>query len=329
VSRETRTVRPFRTGALEKSLDGVRLRFGEHECEPASSIFVADPVTFARNRGEIVWAEPEGFTDFKRRLTRGVERLDLNPSAVGLLVTASTTFIRRTEIVLECPLGDLDSLKRVALLTRSERPIALRTGFHGAVVEVYLLLLQRLPERPLQPWRKGTWLARAKFRINVDQGAALFRLTPLDNEQRELLGIPPKAVRYVDLDDFDVLEDLSNSSPPPFYVDEECLTQLSVRQSSPVGVALQGQFVHDFIAAVLWHSALYATDLEIESRHWDDVEDSLLGRVLRFAAGPGASEENLQILLKQVCSRPEHVLAKAEHAIDLGRHLLAGLEAQS
>lgn len=327
MSRETRTIRPFRTGSLEKSLDGVRLRFGEHECEPASSILVTDPVTFARNRAEIIWAAPEDFTDFKRTLTHGVEQLDVDPSAVGLLVTASTTFIRRTEIVLECPLGDINSLDRVTLLTRSERPIALRTGFHGAVVEAYLLLLRPLPSRPLQPWRKGTWLARARFRIDVDRGAALFRLTPLDNEKRRMLGIPLRSVRYVDLDDFNVLEDLSNCSPPPFYVDEECLAQLSVRQSSPVGVALQGQLVHDFVAAVLWHSALYATDLGLESMVWDDVDGSLLGRVLRFAAGPGASDPNLQILLKEVCSRPEQVLAKVEHAIDLGAHLLAGLEA--
>ena len=326
MSRETRTVRPFRSRSLENVLDGVRFRFGEEECEPGGSILVDDPETFARNRGEIIWAPVDDFAVFKRRVRESSVRLEVDPSALGLLVTASTTFIRRTQIVLLRSLDDLESLDRVTLITRSERPIALRTGFHGAVVEAYVLLLRRLPRRPLQPWRKGTWLARAKFTIDVDRGAELFRLTPLDNERRVELGIPEKAMRYVDLEDHDLLEPFGNSGPPRFYVDEKCLAHLSARHSSTVGVALQAQLVHDFVAAVVWHSAVNAAELEINTRSWDDIEDSLLGRVLRFAAGPSASVEDKQMLLKTACTKPEQVLAKVEHFIDIGKHLLIPLE---
>jgi len=353
VSRETRTIRPFHTGSLDNVLDGVRLRFGEQECAPAASILVDDPETFARNRGEIIWAAADEFPDFKRSLREGVERLGVDPSALGLLVTSSTTFIRRTQILLRLPLDDLESLDRVTLLTGAvrgdslgardnpesvdrvaplsptERPTALRTGFHGAVVEAYVLLLRQLPRRPLQPRRKGTWLARANFRIDVDRGAELFRLTPLDSDKRTELGIPTKAVRYVDLEDQDLLEAFGHSPPPPFYVDEEFLAHLGARHSSPAGVALQGQLVHDFIAAVVWHSAANAAELELETRSWDDIEDSLLGRVLRFAAGPGASGEDKQMLLTTIQRRPEQILARAEHAIDMGKHLLAPLEAET
>lgn len=327
MSRETRTVRPFHSGSLENALDGVRFRFGDEECEPGGSMLVDDPETFARNRGEIIWAPTDHFAEFKRRIRESTATSDVDPSALGLLVTASTTFIRRTQIVLLRSLNDLESLDRVTPITHSERPIALRTGFHGAVVEVYVLLLRRLPRRPLQPWRKGTWLARAKFTIDVDRGTELFRLTPLDNEKRAELGIPEKALRYVDLEDYDLLEPFGNSEPPRFYVDERWLAHLSARHSSPVGVALQAQLVLDFIAAVMWQGAVNAAELEVDTRSWDDVEDSLLGRVLRFAAGPSASAEDKQMLLKTARTKPEQVLAKVEHVIDIGKHLLIPLEA--
>ena len=329
MSRETRTVRPFRTAALESALDGVRLRFGEEECEAAARILVDDPETFAISRGEIIWAPGNDFAAFKRTLTEGAERLGVDPSELGLLVTATTTFIRRTQIIFDCSLADLESLERVTLITPSERPAALRTGFHGAVVEAYVLLLRGLPKRPLQPWRKGTWLARARFTIEVDRGAELFRLTPLDDEKRAELDIPDKAMRWVDLDDYDPLEPLRDLGPPRFYVDETCLAHLRVRHSSPIGVALQAQLVHDFIAAVVWYSAVNASEQEVNAHSWDDIEDSLLGRVLRFAAGPRASVEDKQMLLKTACTKPEQVLAKVEHAIDIGKHFVASLGAES
>ena len=43
-----------------------------------------------------------------------------------------------------------------------------------------------------------------------------------------------------------------------------------------------------------------AGEADVEARSWEDVEESLLGRVLRFVAGAGASRDEKQLLLKQV-----------------------------
>ncbi len=326
MSKETRTVRPFRTAALGAILDGIILRFGKRECAAAGSIVVDDPGEFTRSRGEIIWAQDDEFDEFKRALRAGAAELGIDTSALCLFITASTTYLKRTQEVFRCPLDNLESLERVTLITPHDRPAALRTGFHGAVIDTYLLLLRELDKRALFPWRKGTWLSRAKFRVDVEKGAEMYRLTPLDDARRAQLGISPRAIRYIDLGDTDILAPYGDFAPPRFYVDEECLAQLDARHSSPTGVALQAQLVQDFIAAVLWYSAANDDECDLDAKSWEDIEDSLLGRILRFVAGPGASAEDKKTLLKTLGSNPEQVLARAEHAIDIRKYILTALE---
>ena len=256
----------------------------------------------------------------------GASDLDVEPSALGLLAVASTSYIKRSEIVYHRPLSELDDLQRVTSITDGQRPVPFRTGFHGATLEVYVLLLRQVEKRPLRPWRKGTWISRAKFRIDVEKGAALFRPIPLDDEARERLGLPSGAVRYVDLDDHDVLAPFEDSEPPRFYIDADLLNRLGAHQNSPAARAIQAQLAQDFIAAVV-HRA--AGEAQLDTHAWEDVESSLLGRVLRFTAGSGASRDDRQLLLKQVKDNAERTLARTEHAIDVRKALIDSLEADS
>ena len=326
MSLESRTVRPFHSTSLDEVLTSTTFHFGNQVCDANAGIAVADPETFTRNRGRVVWA-PEGeFEDFKGALLQGASDLGVELSALGLLAVASTSYIRRSQVVHRWPLTDLESLDRDTAITEGERPVALRTGFHGAAVEVYLLLLQELEKHPLRPWRKGTWISRAKFRINVDKGAVLFRPIPLGDEERDRLDLPSGTVRYVDLEDHDLLEPFGESEPPRFYIDAGFLRQLGARQTSPIALAIQAQLVQDFMAAVI-HRA--ASETEVDTRSWEDIEDSLLGRVLRFAAGAGASRDDKQLLLKQVSKSPGRMLARIEHAIDIQKRLIDSLETGS
>lgn len=326
MSFESRIVRPFHRSSLDEALTSTTFHFGDQLCEANAGIAVTNPETFARSSGRIVWAPKGEFDDFKSALVEGALNLGVDLSALGLLAVASTSYIKRSQVVHRRPLSDLDGLDRVTIITLGERPVALRTGFHGATVEVYLLVLRELEKRPLRPWRKGTWISRAKFRIDVEKGAVLFRPIPLDDKERDRLGLPTGTVRFVDLDDHDILEPFGESEPPRFYIDADFLRRLGARQTSPIALALQAQLVQDFVAAVV-HRAAGETD--VETRSWEDIEDSLLGRVLRFAAGAGASPDDRQLLLKQVSENPERMLARAEHAIDIRRQLIDSLQIES
>lgn len=326
MSFESRIVRPFHRTPLDEILVSSSFQFGDQECEADAGITVADPESFARSSGRIVWA-PEGeFEDFKEALRRGAPDLGIEPSALGLLAVASTTYIKRSQEVYRCPLTDLESLSRVTDVTGGERPVALRTGFHGAVVEIYLLLLREVAKRPLRPWRKGTWVSRASFRLDVEKGAALFRPIPLDSEHRERLGLPAGTLRYVDLEHHDVLEPFGESEPPRFYIDADLLNELGARQQSPVALVIQAQLAHDFVAAVVHRAAVEA---DVSTRSWAEVEASLLGKVLRYAAGSGASDDDRRLLLKQASEEPQRMLARTEHRIDIRKSLIDALKAES
>ena len=326
MSFESRTVRPFLGTSLDKILSSTTFQFGEQVCEADSGIIVADPEAFSRSSGRIVWAPESGLTDFTEALLRGSSDLGVEPSAVGLLAIASTSYIKRSEIVYLCPLSDLDRLDRVTEVTEGGRPVALRTGFHGAVVEIYLLLLRQLEKRPLRPWRKGTWISRAKFGINVDKGAVLFRPIPLDDDLRRSLGLPSGTARFINFEDHDVLEPYESSSPPRFYVDSDVLRELGARQASPIARAIQAQLVQDFVTAVIHRGT---SETGAESRSWEDIEDSLLGKVVRFAAGTRASRDDRQLLLKKLSDDPERMLAQSEHAVGIRNGLIESLKAES
>lgn len=326
MSFESRIVRPFQRTSLDEALTSTTFHFGDQVCDANTGIAVADPETFARSKGQIVWAPEDQFEDFKAALVQGVSELEVDLSELGLIAVASTSYIRRAQVVHRCPLSDLESLDRVTVITAGQRPVALRTGFHGAAVEVYLLLLRELEKRPLRHWRKGTWISRAKFTIDVERGAVLFRPIPLDDEKRERLNLPAGTVRYVDLEDHDVLEPFGESEPPRFYIDADFLRQLGARQASPIALAHQAQLAQDFVTAVV-HRA--ASETDVEAKSWEDVEESLLGRVLRFVAGSGASRDDKQLLLKQMSENPERMIARTEHAIDIRKPLIDSLEAGS
>lgn len=324
MSREVRTVRPFQIGdSLDRVLEYAVLRFGADECPAGSRIQVDDADDYLRRRAELVWASEEGFENFKMSLSNAVAAIGIDPGALALLVTAATGYLKITEVVFRHPLSDLDNLPAIVNLS-DPRPKALRAGFHGANVVAYLLLTEDIDLRPLRPWRKGTWLARAVFRlVSTSPTTSLFRLTPLDQTQRDRLGLPQGVVRYIDLGDFESIQSYDDSNLPTFYVDEDLLASLTARPNSRLSRFVQVQLVQDFIWGVLRSPAVQQEELDDLS--WTDLEETLLGKILSLIAGSKASDERRYALVKESKEKPDKVLALAEDAIGLRKELLAAV----
>jgi hypothetical protein len=121
-------------------------------------------------------------------------------------------------------------------------------------------------------------------------------------------------VRYVDFRDHEVLQPYVDQERPVFYVDERLLAQMSARRNSAPSKALQVQLAHDFIAAVIRRASARE---EIVDMSYADLRTTLLGSVLRVAAGPGASDQDLERLVSEIRDVPERVIARAEHFIDI------------
>ena len=323
MSHEARTIRPFLgLDEVSRVFDNSSLYFGMDHCPARGSIsLVIDPEEYARRPVILEWAPEDDFDHFVKRLRDVPDDTGIPTEALSLLITASTTYLKKTEVVMLQDLIDLSPLQPKQSLVDGHRPAPFLTGHHGSSVDVYLVVNRDLEPAPLRPWRKGTWLAHAKFSLLTSIGRSMFRPTPLTKEVREELGLDGRTLRYFDIGDHDVLEPYdSQPEPPRFYVDEQLLAELSANAHSPTSKSLQLQLVLDFMTAVINESARRREDLETLS--YDDIEESLLGRVLRVAVGPGARPTDRQALLSRVRNEPAKAVARAEHTVDLQKALI-------
>lgn len=319
MSVETRTLRPFDPPPqLEDALKLARFHMGNQICEPDSRIVVETPDDFLRAKPVLSWADDDAqLAQFHSLVQNGAEASGVPSAELGLVVLIYTRYLQIANVALCVPLNECQQVPRVHSFA-SPRPRALQASTHGAVVSAQIALLRQQPKRPLAPWRKGTWLAKVTFRLALATEASLFHPTPLTDQVRAKLGLPRQTARYVELDDYlDLLLPFEKVGPPTFYVDEELLSQLDSEPTSPRSKALQAQLVLDFITAAVatYHSRRNGAG------DWDDLKDSLLGRIVRLVAGAKASPAECRQVLARLEDDPAKFVALAENALNLRRTL--------
>lgn len=327
MSKETRTVRPFLgLDALEHFLDRTLLHFGRDACEPGSTMVVdVAPHEFLLRPVNLTLAPDDAsFEALTQDLKNAARDADIPIDALALLVVAWSSFLRTTSVVKEVPLGALDSLERTLLLTDGTKARAFRAPFDGFVVECYLHLDRALSQKPLRPHMKGTWLSRARFAVSTSHGPAVLPPMPLTNEIRSRLELPPRTMRYVHFGDHDLLAPFRDSEEPVYYIDEDILGQITARKGSQASKALQSQLALDFVTAVIRRAASRRDDLLDIS--YFDVRDSLLGHVVRLAAGAGANDGDRDRVLSWLRTDPEKVVAFAENSIRVGDAFIDALK---
>lgn len=317
MSKETRTIRPVSgLGTLPAVLEATKLRFGSETCLAGDGITVeVPPHEFLRRPVSVEWtSDAESFGQFKARLEERAQGAGFTPRDLALVVVASTPYLKIASVLYHCGIDELDEIPRVTDLCGGERPTVFRAPFSGFTVDVYVLLRNELEARPLRPYRLGTWVAHASFRVGSSGAPAVLPPSPLTDEVRSRLGLPAKTIRYVDFGDHDVLQSYAQQERPVFYVDEKLLAQLNARRTAPGSKALQLQLAHDFVSSVLRRAA---ASEELKGLGYEDLRHSLVGSALRVAAGPAAAEQELRSLVGRLREAPEHVVARAEAFIDL------------
>jgi hypothetical protein len=318
VSKETRTIRPFvGLDDLQGPLEEAVLYFGQEPCLAGETLTVSlSPHEFLLRPVTIQWApEESAHRGFVERLTAGTLSADLDLSAVSLVAVARSPFLKLAAVVLDHPLADLPALGRVVELSTPPRAAPFSSPFSGFVVDVYLVLSQVLQPEILKPHRLGTWLSTSRFRVETTYAPAALPPTPLNDEVRERHQLMGKTVRFLDFGDHDVTEAYTDQERPTLYIDEKLLAQMNARRNSPASKALQLQLALDFVSAVVRRASSRA---DLVDRSYDDLRNSLVGSVIRIAAGPGATISDYDRLVAQLADTPEYLVARAEHFIDVG-----------
>ncbi|MCY4194508.1 MAG: hypothetical protein OXF04_09485 [bacterium] len=294
---------------------------GDQSCEPDSKIVVGTHEEWLRTKPELTWAtDATEFADFKKTLATGIEESECDPTALGLVVTAYTKYLKITDTLVRHGLDDLETVPRTREFTGIDRPAALQASTHGTIIVAYVVLLADQPPAARKPWRKGTWLAKVSFRLETETAKEMFRPTPLDHEARQRLNLPMKTVRYFSIGEHNPLEPYDESEQPELYVDTELLTQIDHAASSPVSKALQTQLACDFIAGVVLACA--GRSEELEDTSWETLQDSLLGRIIGLIAGSGADATQRNQLIADAISNPARFIALAENALGVKKTLI-------
>lgn len=320
MSRETRTLRPFSApSAFNEALQFAQFHMGEQICDADSRITIESASAFLRAKPALSWARDNAEMEmFRSLLGAGVKESGISPSQLGLVVTAYSGFLKMVDVCYLARLSDCSSLERLVPLSEC-RPRALQASTHGATVSAHIALLQQQERRALQPWRKGTWLARAQFRLDLETTImSIFRPTPMDDAKRQELGLPKGTARYFALNDHDPFGPFGDTESPTFYVDEDLLSRLNAEATSPLSKALQAQLVCDFIVGLV----LASNARNADQHEWETLKDSLIGRVVELVAGRNATQDDRENALGLLRTDPTAFIARAEGVLNIKRSMI-------
>lgn len=316
MSRETRIQRPFEeSDDFQRALDLAVFEMGAQRCDGGERIVIQAAGDFLHSEPQITWAaDDEGMEEFLGLLRSGATQSKIAATDLGLVVVASSRYLRIADICLQVPLDKCDGLARTASFAEC-RPRALRASTSGATVTAYIVLLQEQERSDLKPWRRGTWLARTVFQVALTKTEdSIFQPTPLDDDARKQYGLPANTVRYFHNDDADPFT--ADGGQPQLFVDQDLLARLHSEAGSARSKALQAQLVCDFVNGIVREAAARARESE-DGWMWSDVEDSLIGRVIHLAMGGRASTDQYEDALQLVRTDPGKLMALVEHAVGL------------
>lgn len=324
---ELREVRPYAgVDDIQDALSDLKLEFGDAVVEQAGRTTVSGRA-YLRERVGLRVAYDDEAEIFVKRLTAAVEQADLEAAQCELVVVASTSRLKISDVVWRSKISELGDLGPVVeLATPDNRPRALQTPFGTFSVDVYVLLAEQTHPRPLRPWRKGTWLARVGFVVTTGLAEISFSPIPLDDETRARLGIPQQSVRYVQ-----VIEPL-NPEPPldalQLFVDAELLSALAESPHTVGARAFQRQLFMDAMTALIFEAN---SQLNTSARAADlaDLDGSLLHQVLRRTVGAQPDglvtrdqRNAMEALLLTIRHEPAKAVTEVETSIPDLRKLL-------
>jgi hypothetical protein len=287
MNSESRVIRPYAgVERLQHCLDEVGLAVGGEEIDASGQRILTAEKYISLPVSVVLADDEKELAALRLGISDGLDELELDPTAVALVLIVYSTRLKRADVVLHHSAAKLDELpERVPIPSGIDRPPGLRAPFGGCRIELYLCLAQQLEHTALKPWRLGTWLARATFDLRTDLGEFGFTPRPLTPQLRDEFGLPEKSNRYVSVDS-PTLPGVGEDAVG-LYVDEELLGQIAEFENTPGSIALQRQLFLDALTAIVVEST---RESDFTEKSIDELEDSLCGRVVHLVAGVGAKD---------------------------------------
>lgn len=318
MNRERRLARPFAgiSRSLTEAFDGAVLRFGNESVGPDSRLQWDGSEGYADHEIVLQWQATGKFPDFRDELRQGCRESDLPRDALALVVTATSRYLGLVDEIVRHSLDELDELEpNLDLRTAKPDAAAWQTSVQGCRIDAYLLLSRQLPEVPLRPWRKGVWLSKTTFTIATDYAAGLFRPRRLDTAARKRFDLSPQVMRYVRLPD-SIWDEYEPDDPPEAYLDADIMDEIAARPRAMPSRIAQVELAQVFLRSVLTEACLNRE--QWKDREWQEIEKSLLGKVIRAICGRDASAEEYARWMDELSGgKLERVVSESEGATEI------------
>jgi hypothetical protein len=317
MSTERRTFRPFDVPTpIAAFLRSARLRIREDAddlVEPFTRRRV-DPSDMLAGVFDLVLAADD--ETFKRLATDAREAAEAHygSDSVELVAVASSSYLKIADLALRLPFSEAGRIVRIG---GDGTLRATRAIHHGCEIEAFLVLSRELKEERLRPWRRGTWLSRARFELRTGLDGVGFNVLPLTDELRTHLGLPEQTLRYIELE-LSPLE-TEATSVVNLYVDSELLARLKREPRKAWAKAFTDQLAVDVLTAVAVRAL---ADENLQRVEWSEIEDRLLGALILMLAGRPSGDEEAQRrlhqrMLEDLRTRPQRFLTLIEGAVEM------------
>jgi hypothetical protein len=326
MTSEARVVRPF-VGLhdVQQVFSESMVYVGEEPIAPGETLTI-NSESFRRQPVKLVLCpREEAFEHWRRGLLDGLVEATLEPADVEFVVLTSTKYLKMVDIVFRLSVDRLEELTRVVDLVRAGRPRALHAARGGCDIDVTVILTRTLEPQPLKAWRKGTWLARTRYRVSSELGQLGFTPRPLTQEVRDDKGLPADTIRYVELE----AEVVFDADPQPddlsVYIDETVLARMSASPGSTAATVFQQQVFLDAVSAIVRVALLQWDELEHETI--DTLEGTLLRRLVDLAAGVQQGEgdrarhHRREAMLDLLRRSPDRFLAVVEAQVGIKKNI--------
>jgi hypothetical protein len=327
VSTEQREIRPFnKVSTLDSIVKGCELHLGAQHV-PAGGNLAVSAADYAERRLRIAlpWENEEEAALAVKEATAELESAGYTADRVAFVAVAQSKFLKLRDVIAVIRLSELHDITSINV---EERPAALRTPRSGSEIGVSFVLLEGGAPQMLRAWRKSTWLHHATFKLSTNLSQLGFTPRPLTDEERTSQELPKGTLRYIVLKESPLDEGVSEEMVE-MWVDSDLLHSLSTQPNSPASRVMQAQLFVDCVSEII-SSAL--KDPALTELGWQDVQDTLLGRVIVAIVPPPPShriDEGISHyggyldLLRQ---DPSKLMAYAEELAELRKRHKEALE---
>lgn len=328
MSTESRDHRPFVVDAsLESTLSRVKLRCGDQHCLPNGRISLSR-ASFLHYTPILEFADDETrMTEYRRTLREALANSGLAPALASIVVSVRSGYLKSTDVVYRLTLDELERLPSNIPLVTADRPAGLAAPHHGCDITASIVLARDNDgQEPSRPRAKGYWMTQVSFSLNNDDHTRLYQIRKLTPETRGERGLGADVTKYLEVSDSkDLVAPLDEGTIPILWLDEEVADAVDSPVNNSVSSLVQYDLAIYFLQECVRQFATYAQhETEGTYHEWNiqDIKQSVMGEIIRLAAGRDATDEALQNLLESAQSEPEKFCANLEDMYELRRELL-------